>query len=191
MFFIREHFINIKNNIIMEQNNKWSKAAMDGLYLSLVTIIYSLIMAAFQPENFAITSLLWTAKFAGCIFLLWYFMNNWSKNFETITFSQSYNYGFLICLFSSILCACYSYAQIEWIFPEQTEEAITLVKETLQQQGTLNSSTEDMMDRMLGNFGRISMFASLVYYVIFGSIAAAITANFTKKTNPFGESDNQ
>ena len=30
-----------------------------------------------------------------------------------------------------------------------------------------------------------------VYYVIFGSIAAAITANFTKKTNPFGESDNQ
>ena len=93
----------------MEQNNKWSKAAMDGLYLSLVTIIYSLIMAAFQPENFAITSLLWTAKFAGCIFLLWYFMNNWSKNFETITFSQSYNYGFLICLFSSILCACYSY----------------------------------------------------------------------------------
>ena len=57
--------------------------------------------------------------------------------------------------------------------------------------GTLNSSTENMIDKLSSNFGRISMFASLVYYVIFGSIAAAITANFTKKTNPFGESDNQ
>jgi hypothetical protein len=48
-----------------------------------------------------------------------------------------------------------------------------------------------MIDKLSSNFGRISMFASLVYYIIFGSIAAAITANFTKKTNPFGESDNQ
>ena len=42
------------------------------------------------------------------------------------------------------------------------------------------------MDSFFGNFGRISMFVSLFYYIIFGSIAAAITANFTKKTNPFG-----
>ena len=191
MFFIKQHFINTKNNTVMERNSKWSSAAMDGLYLSLVTIIYSLIVAVMQPQGFLVTSILWIAKFGGCMYLLWYFMKKWSNSFETITYSESYNYGFIICLFSSIMCACYSYIQIEWLFPEQTAEAINLTKEAMIQQGTLNSTTENMIDKLSSNFGRISMFASLVYYVIFGSIAAAITANFTKKTNPFGESDNQ
>ena len=175
----------------MEMNNKWSSAAMDGLYLSLVTIIYSLIIASLQPESFIITSLLWLAKFGGCMFLLWYFMKNWSNNFETITFSQSYNYGFLICLFSSILCACYSYAQVEWLFPEQTQQAIITAKETMAMQGNLDANTEKVMDKVFGNFGRISMFASLFYYIIFGSIAAAITASFTKKTNPFANTEEE
>ena len=175
----------------MERNSKWSSAAMDGLYLSLVTIIYSLIIAVLQPQNFLVTSLLWIAKFGGCLFLLWYFMKNWSNQFETITYSQSYNYGFLICLFSSILCSCYSYVQVEWIFPEQTEQAIITAKETMAMQGTLDSKTENLMDKVFSNFGRISMFASLFYYIIFGSIATAITANFTKKTNPFANTDNE
>lgn len=170
----------------MEQSNKWSSAAMDGLYLSLVTIIYSLIMAVLVPESFIVKTLLWVAKFGGCLYLLWFFMKRWSDKFETITFSQSYNYGFAVCILSSVMCACYSYAQVEWLFPEQTEQAIILAKETMAQQGTLDANTENIMDSFFGNFGRISMFVSLFYYIIFGSIAAAITANFTKKTNPFG-----
>ena len=42
----------------MEQENKWSSAAMDGLYLSLVTIIYTLVSSVFEPEGFLMTSLL-------------------------------------------------------------------------------------------------------------------------------------
>ncbi|MBO7268567.1 MAG: DUF4199 domain-containing protein [Bacteroidales bacterium] len=169
----------------MEQSNKWSSAAMDGLYLSLVTIIYSLVVAVMMPESFIIKTLLWVIKFGGCLYLLWFFMKRWSDQFDTITYSQSYNYGFIICLLSSVMCACYSYIQVEWLFPEQTEQAITLAKETMAQQGTLDSNTENIMDSFFGNFGRISMFVSLFYYIIFGSIASAITANFTKKTNPF------
>ncbi len=173
----------------MEQSNKWSSAAMDGLYLSLVTIIYSLVVAVMMPESFIIKTLLWVIKFGGCLYLLWFFMKRWSDQFDTITYSQSYNYGFIICLLSSVMCACYSYIQVEWLFPEQTEQAITLAKETMAQQGTLDSNTENIMDSFFGNFGRISMFVSLFYYIIFGSIASAITANFTKKTNPFGETE--
>ena len=171
----------------MEQSNKWSCAAMDGLYLSLVTIIYSLVVTVLVPESFIIKTLLWMIKFGGCLYLLWLFMKKWSSQFDTITYSQSYNYGFIVCLLSSVMCACYSYIQVEWLFPEQTEQAITLAKETMAQQGTLDSTTENIMDQFFGNFGRISMFVSLFYYIIFGSIASAITANFTKKTNPFGE----
>ena len=175
----------------MEQNNKWSSAAMDGLYLSLVTIIYSLVASAFPTESFLIKTLLWIIKFGGCLYLLWFFMKRWSDQFETISYSQSYNYGFIVCLLSSVMCACYTYAQVEWIFPGQTEQAIILAKETMAQQGSLNSSTENMMNAFFSNFGRISLFVTLIYYTLFGAVAAAITANFTKKTNPFGDVNNE
>ena len=173
----------------MEQENKWSCAAMDGLYLSLITIIYSLLMTVMQPDSFIIKTLLWLVKFIGCTYLLWLFMKRWSDRFETISYSNSYQYGFIICLFSSIMCACYSYAQIEWIFPEQTAQTVEIVKQTMAAQGNLDSNTENVMNGILDNFGRISMFASLFYYIIYGSVASAITANFTKKTNPFAGED--
>ena len=169
----------------MEQENKWSNAAMDGLYLSLVTIIYSLLIAVMQPESFIISTLMWLVKFSGCMYLLWFFMKRWSDRFETISYSHSYHYGFIVCLFSSIMCACYSYIQIEWLFPELSSQSMEMVKETMAAQGRLDSNTENMMDSIMNNFGRLSMFVSLFYYIIFGSIAAAITANFTKRTNPF------
>ena len=164
---------------------------MDGLYLSLVTIIYSLVASVFPTESFLIKTLLWIVKFGGCLYLLWFFMKRWSDQYETISYSQSYNYGFIVCLLSSVICACFSYAQVEWIFPGQTEQAITLAKETMVQQGTLNSSTENIINSFLGNFGRIALFSNLIYCTLFGAIAAAITANFTKKTNPFGETENE
>ncbi len=175
----------------MEQENKWSSAAIDGLYLSLVTIIYSLVASVFQPEVLFIKALLWTAKFGGCLYLLWYFMKKWSRHFETISYGDSFKYGFIVCLFSSILCACFGYAQIEWIFPEQMEEAFTLAQETMAQQGTMDSTAEYAMNMVMGNFGRITLFFSLFYYTIFGALAASITANFTKKENPFGNIENE
>ncbi len=175
----------------MEQENKWSSAAMDGLYLSLITIIYSLVATVFQPEGFIIKSLLWIAKFGGCIYLLWFFMKRWSQKFETIQYGQSFNYGFTVCLFSSILCACFGYAQVEWIFPEQMNEAFVLAQQTMAEQGTLDSNTEKTMEMVMGNMGRIVLFFNLFYYIAFGALAASITANFTKKENPFGNIENE
>ena len=175
----------------MEQENKWSSAAMDGLYLSLVTIIYTLVSSVFEPEGFLMTSLLWIAKFGGCIYLLWFFMKRWSQKFETITYGQSFNYGFIVCLFSSILCACFSYALVEWIFPEKMNEAFTIAQQTMAEQGTLDSNTEKAMEMVMGNMGRIALFFNLFYYMVFGAVAASITANFTKKENPFGNIENE
>lgn len=163
---------------------------MDGLYLSLVSIIYSLAVAVL-PLNEFLSILLWAVKFTGCLYLLWFFMKKWSNQSDAIGYSESFNYGFIVCLLSSVICACFGYARVEWIFPDYTEESINLVKEVMMEKGTLTSSAEEMMDSISSNFGRITMFVTLVYYTIFGAIAAAITANFTKKTNPFGDTENE
>ncbi len=176
---------------LMEQENKWSSAAMDGLYLSLVTIIYSLVTSVLQPEGFLLKSALWIIKFGGCLYLLWLFMKKWSDKYDTISYGKSFNYGFIVCLFSSIICACFGYALVEWIFPEQIDEAFSIAQETMASQGTLDSTSESALNMVMGNFGRITLFFSLFYYIVFGAIASAITAVYTKKENPFGEMGNE
>lgn len=172
----------------MEQNNKWSSAAMDGLFLSLVTVIYLLAANLLDSSGFVVKSVLWIAKFGGSLYLLWYFMKRYSNNFETITYGQSFNYGFIVCLFSSIIVACFSYVQVEWLFPDKTAEAMQMSKEMIAQQG-LDSASESVIEVIFNNFGRITLFSNLVYCTIFGAIAAAITANWTKKTNPFEDEE--
>lgn len=175
----------------MEQENKWSSAAMDGLYLSLATIIYSLAVSVLQPEGFLLKSVMWAVKFGVCLYLLWMFMKKWSDKHEAISYGQSFKYGFIVCLFSSIICACFGYAQVEWIFPEQIDEAFTIAQQTMASQGTLDSTSESALNMVMGNFGRITLFISLFYYVVFGAVASAITAVYTKKENPFGEMGNE
>ena len=164
---------------------------MDGLYLSLITIIYTLVSTVLQPDAFLIKSLLWIIKFGGCIYLLWFLMKRWSDNFETIPYGQSFNYGFIVCLFSTILCACFNYAMIEWIFPEQMNEAFIIAQQAMAEQGTLDSNTEKAMEMVMGNIGRISLFFYLFYYTIWGALTASIVACFTKKENPFGNTENE
>ena len=173
----------------MENNSKWSSAAMDGLYLSLVSIIYSLAGTAL-PSNMLLTMILWLAKTAGCIYLLWFFMKRWSGKFDAISYGESFNYGFTVCMFSSVMCACFNFVQVEWIFPEHTEEVIALTREAMAQQN-LDSAAENMMEKVFSNFGRITLFTTLVYYTLYGAVASAITANFTKQTNPFGNTDGE
>ncbi|MBE6225135.1 MAG: DUF4199 domain-containing protein [Bacteroidales bacterium] len=175
----------------MDQENKWSCAAMDGLYLSIVTVIYTLVLSVLQPEGFLVRSIIWIAKFAGCLYLLWYFMKKWSDKSDTISYGQSFNYGFIVCIFSSIVCACFGYAQVEWLFPEQIDEAFAVTKETMAAQGSLNSTTENALEMLMANYGRFTLFISLFYYAAFGAVASAITANFTKKENPFGNLENE
>ena len=47
------------------------------------------------------------------------------------------------------------------------------------------------MGMVMGNIGRIALFFNLFYYMVFGAVAASITANFTKKENPFGNIGNE
>ncbi len=172
----------------MESNNKWQLAATNGLLLSLVTIIYTLVQQVLTPGAF-ISILLWCIKFGGCLWLLYYFMKQYSANFEQITYGKSFGYGFLICCFSSIVCACFSFISLTLIFPDSIEMAREQMMTTIASQN-MSSDQESMMEAIANNLPQITLFSSLVYCIIFGAIASSIIANFTKKTNIFAESAN-
>ena len=87
----------------MATSNKWNTAATNGLLLSLITIIASLLQSVFKIEGL-FSMVLWAAKFGGCIYLLHYFMKQHSLQEQNVSYGESFKYGFLICCFSSIVC---------------------------------------------------------------------------------------
>ncbi|MDO4736612.1 MAG: DUF4199 domain-containing protein [Bacteroidia bacterium] len=171
----------------MENQNKWQLAAVDGLVLSSITIIATLASSVLgNNTNIIVSMVLWVLKFGGSLYLLYYLMRKYSNTLETISYGQSFGYGFLVCLFSSIVCACFAYISMEFIFPEQTQIAIQQTKQLL-----VNYPEEQraMLIKILDNYTYYMLFGQLIYLTIFGAIASSITANYTKKTNPFQNSE--
>lgn len=171
----------------MEASAKWNSAAINGLLLSLVTIVYSLIQSVFGLSGFS-SIILWMVKFAGCIYLLYYFMKQYSGNFEQISYGSSFQYGFILCSLSSIVCACFSFISMTLLFPETTELAIEQMQ-TVMASGNYSSEEENIINSMADNLPQITLFAGLFYYIVIGAVMSSIIANFTKKTDPFAEYD--
>ncbi len=172
----------------MESNNKWQLAAMNGLLLSLVTIIYSLIQSVFTP-NGIISMALWAIKFAGCIYLLYYFMKQYSAKSEQISYGESFRFGFITCTFSAIVCSCFSFISLTLLFPDSVELALEQMQSVMATQ-SYSSEQESMMEGMMNKLPQLTLFSSLIYYIIFGAIASSIIANYTKKTDPFADFNN-
>lgn len=167
----------------MEQKNKWSSAATNGLILSLVTIIYSLLGPVLGLKGF-IMIIFWIIKTAGCIYLLYYFMKQYSSGFETLSYGESFNYGFILCGFSSIVCACFAFLSMTLLFPEQMAAGMEQVQQAFASRG-LDSSQEEMMGKWMDRMPQLILFFTLIYYTLFGAAVSAIIANYTKKTNIF------
>lgn len=177
------------NSTDMETANKWQSAALNGLLLSLVTIIHSLISTIFEPGTF-LSMVLWAIKFGACIYLLYWFMKQYSANFDTISYGQSFQYGFIVSVFSSIVCSCYIFLSLTLLFPDQLDQSLAAMQSIIES-GSYNDEQIDAINEVSGKLPQITLFWSLFYYSVFGAIVSAIIANFTKKTNPFAQEDNQ
>lgn len=158
---------------------KKSSAATDALLLSLVTIVYSLIGTLFEPKGF-VSVILWVLKFTGILYLLYCFMKQSANLQPETSYSQSFKYGFKVSLFSSIICAGYIFLSMTLFFPGRTDAMVDQVLSNVMQDPNYES-VEGSMGKVLNHLPQITLFFSLVYYIVFGLIASSIIANFTKK----------
>ena len=87
----------------MENSNKWSAAAYNGLLLSLVTVIITVLSSAFPNQHNAFVSIiLWIVRITASLYILYYFMRSYSNGKEEVSYKESFSYGTIICLFSSL-----------------------------------------------------------------------------------------
>ena len=169
---------------------KWSSAAKNGLILASITIGVSLISSLLHSSSFIVGALLWIVKTAGSIWLLHRIMKEYSALKESISYGESFKYGFAVTLFSSLVISAYLFLSLTVIFPSEMEkmtEVMQMVMQMVMANGNYTTEEESAMERLMGRLPQYSVIVNIIYLSILGAIASAVIASFTKRTNPFEE----
>ena len=169
----------------MPTGNTWNTAAINGLLLSLITIVASLLQYLFKIEGMA-SIILWAAKLGGCIYLLHYFMKQHSMQYQFLSYGESFRYGFIVCAFSSIICAAFLFISLTVLFPGQLDAA---VEQMYTIAASANYSDEEIkaIESLSGKLPQITLFTAFIYYTILGAVFSSIIAAFTKKDDSSAE----
>lgn len=153
-----------------------------GIYLALVSIIYSLIL---QIAGLIANQAL---GYVGIIFTVVAFIlahNEFKKSNEFMSYKQGLGIAMIITLISSVLSAIFTYIYVKFV----DDALITLSKlkaeEKMMEQGLSDAQIEQTMEiqskfmtpEMIFVFG-------LFFGILFGFIIALIVTAFTKKPNP-------
>jgi len=163
------------------QSNEWSIAALNALLLSIITVVVSLIQVVLEPGTI-ISILLWLVKFVGCLGLLYYFVKEYGKPRESFTYKEGFSYGFKICLLSSVVLAAFNFLQYAVLFPESMQ---TAMEQAIMAMQSSNPDAADAMEKYQSKLPQLVSVVTLFYYTVFGLIASAIIANYTKKGDIF------
>lgn len=165
---------------------KWSIAAKDGLILASVTIVLAIISSLINSSSFILSSIIWILKTGGSLWLLHKFMKDYSAQADYMPYGKSFGFGFAVCLCSSLVVSIYLFISITLLFPEQMDAVMEIMQEAMSK-GLYTAEQESAIERLMGNLPKYMLFVNFIYLSIFGAVASAITATFTKKDNLFGE----
>lgn len=167
--------------------NRWKSAATYGLFLALITILYTLIQTILEPKT-ALALILWVAKFAGSIWLLLYFIKDFASHKEVFSYKDGFRFGVMISFLSSIIAASYMFLHYGFIFSDSIAEQMDSVMNILQ---SSNPDAVDSFAKIESKLPHIIFIFSLIYWTLFGVIASSIIANYTKKGDLFSNTESK
>ncbi len=172
----------------MEENQQstWSSAAKDGLLLALFTIVFLFLAALLK--NQIVATIVEILKIAGCIWFLRYLMLKWRKTNKSFSL---FKYGMMICLFSSIVCAIFTFFEFAYIFPDMITETFDQLYESLGSM-SLPSESMDLITKMEDNYPQWACISAFITDILAGLIFSAIIANARKsKEDIFADQPNE
>ena len=169
----------------------WNSAAKAGLFLGLVSTAYLFITQSLgQVEipgflNSIITFVLWSAKFAGCIWIMRYFMKKFAAENSQVTNSGTFRLGMIMAVLSALVYSAFAFANIAFISPELFESQMEAVMQ--QMAPMMDSNTQSMMDTYLENLPQVTFLSNLMYCFIYGMILSFILSRNIPSKDPFAD----
>ncbi len=163
----------------------WNKAAVYGIVLALVSVFFMVTQTVLEPARW-LNIVLWMAKLAGTLGLLFYFMKDYGAGKESYTYSDAFKFGMAVSFCSSIIAAGYYYLHIMFIFPDSTAQISNAMMMGFEQAGI--NSDDFNMDKFIARLPVIMMVSQFIYFNILGLIWSSILAGGAKQkvvTSPF------
>ena len=175
----------------MNQKTMWHNAGIAGLALGGVSTVYMFgtqLMTQAGMSGFllmAFNTLLWIAKFGGCIWLMMYFMKKYAAENPEADNSATFRFGMASALLSALIFSAASFANMAFIsvdlFNAQMEE---LIRQTAP---FMDSNSMSMLDKMSENMPQITFFSNLIYCFIYGTLVSAILSRNIPSKDPFAD----
>lgn len=179
----------MNQNVI--QRNMWNIAGKAGLALGGVSAAYLLVtqltgQAGLPAFVSAVTGfLLWAVKFAGCIWLLIFFMKKFAAENPEADNSATFRLGMAMSLLSALVYAAFSFANVAFLFPDLFSQQMELL---MQQMGPLlDSNTSAQMEKTIQNLPQLTFFSNLIYCFLYGTIVSFAISRSIPSKNPFSD----
>ena len=167
----------------MEQNssatNLWTYAGKAGLALGAISSVYHfasyLLAGDLSPATLGqeiIGMVLWAIKFAGCIWVLSFFMKKFASENSGVDKRTAFKMGTASSLLSALMFAAIYLADMLYISPDFYhmiyQEAYTQIIPVLDSNGL------EALDRIMPKIPQITFFTTLIYCFIFGTVLSLI-----------------
>lgn len=167
------------------------EAAKAGLVLGLVSTAYLFLtqfLSGLQISSFlliTINTILWLGKFGGCIWLMMMFMKKAAESTPEADNSTTFRFGILIAIFSSLVYAAASFANIAFIATDAVIEQMNLIMQ--QTAPMMDSNSTAKMEEIINKLPQLTFFSNLIYSFLYGTILSFILSRNIPSRNPFAK----
>lgn len=177
----------------LERNTLLNKASIAGAIFGLISGSYIFINYAIAGMGGMalgiISTLLWLAKFIGCILLMRFFMKKLVDEFSDVKNSDTLKFGLLTALFSAIITAAAGYVATAYVFPDLMNEQIDQMYQIYGKY--LDSNSMSMVDSMMESYPTITFFSQLIWCFIYGAVLSFILSGKIPAQDPFKDYRNE
>lgn len=172
----------------------WNDGAKAGLGIGFIAIAYMLLTTMVGKLNAGgstavamlvsgIDVLLWAGKFVGCIVLLKFLMKRFAAANEGVSNKDTFRFGVVSVLFSSLLYAGFYLAFVLFIAPDLLTESFDMVIQSYS--SMMDANARESLAQMQASLPEMTFFTNLVYSFIYGVILSAILSRNIPSRNPF------
>ena len=187
-------YICIDNGIKSLKMNKkdiWDAASRPGLALGLVSVAYLYIGNILNSSGLSagVVSLigvpLWIAKFAGCIFLMKFFMNKFHTDYPEATNKDVFRMGALTALLSAFFFASLQFIDMAYLSVEFYAEQYEVVMQ--QYSSLMDSNSLGMIKKFMDVLPQFTFVWTLIYCTVYGTVLSSILSRNIPSKDPFAD----
>ena len=175
----------------MNKKDIWDAASRPSLALGLVSVAYLYIGNILNSSELSVgvVSLigvpLWIAKFAGCIFLMKFFMKKFHTDHPEATNKDVFRMGALTALLSAFFFASLQFIDMAYLSVEFYAEQYEVVMQ--QYSSLMDSNSLSMIKKFMDVLPQFTFVWTLIYCTVYGTVLSSILSRNIPSKDPFAD----